>query len=210
MAPNSGTTTAPRGAGAVNSANALTVVRVLLVPAFVVFLFTGGGAVPGWRFAAVAVFLVAALSDRVDGELARRRGIVTDFGKVADPLADKALIGAALAGLSVLGEVAWWVTIVILGREALVTLLRMVVIRRGVIPASHGGKVKTALQVLAVAAYLVPAGAMAQAQAFSVAQAVLMGGALAVTVVTGADYVVRAVRLRRAVSGDTAVGETRG
>jgi CDP-diacylglycerol--glycerol-3-phosphate 3-phosphatidyltransferase len=116
---------------------------------------------------------------------------VTDFGKIADPIADKALTGAALITLSVLHELAWWVTALILVREVGITLLRFAVIRRGVIAASRGGKLKTLLQMVAISLYLLPGP-------FGVARPIVMGIAVAVTLVTGADYVLRAARLRRA------------
>jgi CDP-diacylglycerol--glycerol-3-phosphate 3-phosphatidyltransferase len=174
-----------------NIANALTVLRLLLVPVFAVLLFHDDGNDTDWRIAAFLTFVVASATDRVDGELARRRGLVTDFGKIADPIADKALTGTALVGLSALGELPWWVTVVVLVREIGVTLLRFWVIKHGVMPASRGGKVKTALQVLAIGLYILPLEGAAQA----IAQAV-MAVAVIVTVVTGADYVVRAFRLR--------------
>jgi CDP-diacylglycerol---glycerol-3-phosphate 3-phosphatidyltransferase len=176
----------------VNIANALTLVRLLLVPVFVVVLFANGGHSNGWRIWAFVVFAVATITDFVDGDLARSRGLVTDVGKVADPIADKALTGAALIGLSTLGDLPWWVTIVILVREVGVTGLRFFVIRHGVIPASRGGKAKTALQNVAIGLYLLPLSGWAASLRFW-----LMAAALVVTVVTGADYVARALRLRQ-------------
>jgi CDP-diacylglycerol--glycerol-3-phosphate 3-phosphatidyltransferase len=176
----------------VNIANALTLLRLLLVPVFVVVLFANGGHSNGWRIWAFVVFAVATVTDFVDGDLARSRGLVTDVGKVADPIADKALTGAALIGLSILGDLPWWVTIVILVREVGVTGLRFFVIRHGVIPASRGGKAKTALQNVAIGLYLLPLSGWAASLRFW-----LMGAALVVTVVTGADYVTRALRLRQ-------------
>ena len=119
-----------------------------------------------------------------------RVNIVTDFGKLADPIADKALAGAALIGLSVLGELPWWITVVMLGREVGVTVLRFWVIRHGVIAASRGGKIKTVLQVLAICLYVLPGPP-------GIVRAVVMGLAVVATVVTGADYAIRAVRLHR-------------
>jgi CDP-diacylglycerol---glycerol-3-phosphate 3-phosphatidyltransferase len=173
----------------VNVANALTVLRLGLVPLFVVLLVSGSDIL---RVAACVVFGLASVTDYLDGELARRRGLITDFGKIADPIADKALTGSALVVLSALGELPWWVTAVILFRELGVTGLRFWVISRGVIAASRGGKVKTFLQVIAIALYILPGP-------FGIVREVVMGAALIVTVVTGADYVARAVRLRRAV-----------
>lgn len=175
-----------------NIANALTALRLLLVPVFWVLLIHQDGADPGWRTAAFAVFAVASLTDRYDGELARRRGLVTDVGKIADPIADKALIGAALIGLSMLAEISWWVTVVVLVREVGVTALRFAVIRHGVIAANRGGKAKTLLQTVAIGLYVLPLGGVLHAVA-----AVVMAVAVIVTVVTGAHYVAQAVRLRR-------------
>ncbi|GAB3585815.1 CDP-diacylglycerol--glycerol-3-phosphate 3-phosphatidyltransferase [Amycolatopsis endophytica] len=176
-----------------NVANLLTLSRLVLVPLFVLALFAGGGEDTAWRIGATVLFAVASLTDQVDGWVARRYGLITDFGKIADPIADKALIGAALVGLSLLGELPWWVTVVIAVREIGVTLLRFWVIRHGVIPASRGGKAKTMTQILAIVTYLLPlpGGALP-------VQWTLMGLAVLLTVVTGADYVVRAVRLRAA------------
>lgn len=183
-------------ASKLNSANALTLLRLLLVPAFVALLFASGGETPSLQLAAAGVFLVAALTDRIDGELARRRGLVTDFGKVADPIADKALTGAALISLSVLGELAWWITAAILARELGITLLRVLVIRYGVIPASRGGKIKTTLQVVAILGYLLPLdGLLATARVW------VMIAAVAVTLATALDYIIQAVRLRRDAKG---------
>ena len=138
-------------------------------------------------------FCVASFTDLLDGRLARSRGLVTDFGKIADPVADKALTGAALIGLSALGELPWWVTGVIMFRELGVTALRFWVIRRGVIAASRGGKLKTLLQVVAVCLYVLP-GALSPP---GVVRALFMAAAVVVTVVTGVEYVFQAVRLRR-------------
>ncbi|MEV4243058.1 CDP-diacylglycerol--glycerol-3-phosphate 3-phosphatidyltransferase [Streptosporangium canum] len=170
-----------------NIANVVTVIRLAMVPFFAVCLFMPGS---GWRVTALVVFLVASLTDLLDGELARRYGLVTDFGKIADPIADKALIGAALISLSVLDELTWWVTIVILGRELGVTILRFAVIRHGVIPASYGGKVKTVLQIAAIVSYMWPG--VPEPIRWTV-----MGAAVVVTVGTGLDYVIRAVKLRQ-------------
>lgn len=175
-----------------NLANYLTVGRLALVPVFLVLLFADGGEATGWRVAAWAAFAVASITDRIDGDIARRRGLVTDFGKVADPIADKALTGAAFVGLSVLGELPWWVTIAVLAREVGVTLLRLWVIRHGVIAASRGGKLKTLLQGVALGLYVLPLPPWAQP-----VQVAIMAMAVVVTFVTGGDYVLRAFRLRR-------------
>lgn len=185
----------PTGAQApvLNIANALTVVRLLMVPVFVVLLFSNGGNDDTSRVWAAVVFVVASLTDLADGALARRHNLITPFGKIADPLADKALTGAALIGLSILGDLAWWITIVILAREIGVTLLRFAVIRHGVIAASRGGKAKTLLQMIAIVMYILPLTGWLD----SVAQ-VVMGLAVIVTVATGADYIAKAAAVRRA------------
>jgi CDP-diacylglycerol--glycerol-3-phosphate 3-phosphatidyltransferase len=179
-----------------NVANVLTVSRLVLVPVFLLTLFAGGGHATGWRVVATAVFTVASITDNLDGRLARKLGLVTDFGKIADPIADKALIGAALVGLSLLGELPWWVTVVIATREVGVTLLRFWVIRYGVIPASKGGKWKTLTQIVAIGLFLLPLPPAADVVSWLV-----MGVALVLTVVTGLDYVFRAFRLRAMAGG---------
>jgi CDP-diacylglycerol--glycerol-3-phosphate 3-phosphatidyltransferase len=175
-----------------NIANALTLLRFVLVPVFLVLLLHDAGRDDPWRIAAWAVFAVASVTDRVDGQVARRRGLVTDFGKIADPIADKALIGAALVGLSMLDELAWWITVLVLVREVGVTLLRFFVIRHGVMPASRGGKVKTMVQAVAIGLLVLPLEGWLHDAAL-----VVMYVAVVVTVVTGVDYLQRALQLRR-------------
>lgn len=175
-----------------NIANALTVFRIVLVPVFLVLLFVGDGQQTGWRIAAAVVFAIAAITDRFDGRLARDRGLVTDFGKLADPIADKALIGSALIGLSILGDLSWWITGIVLARELGVTALRFWVLRHGVIPASRGGKLKTLVQAVAIGLLLLPLTAGWHTAAMAV-----MLIAVVITVVTGLDYVWQALTLRR-------------
>ena len=177
---------------AFNVPNALTVVRLLLVPVFAWLLLRDDGMTNSTRIAAFAVFLVASLTDFVDGEIARRRNLVTTFGKIVDPIADKALTGVALIGLSLLGLLAWWVTAVILIREIGVTLLRFWVIRHGVIPASRGGKAKTVAQMVAIGLYVLPLSS-----SWDVVRALAMTVAVALTLGTGIDYIARALTLRR-------------
>ena len=193
---------APRGAkiaaAAVNQAsvwniaNILTMLRLVLVPAFVALMLADGGYDPAWRSLAWAAFAVAMITDLFDGHLARTYNLVTDFGKIADPIADKAIMGAALICLSALGDLPWWVTGIILGRELGITLLRFLVIRYGVIPASRGGKLKTLIQGVAVGMYVLAlTGWLATLRWWVMAAAVVL------TVVTGLDYVKQAIVLRR-------------
>jgi CDP-diacylglycerol--glycerol-3-phosphate 3-phosphatidyltransferase len=183
----------------VNLPNALTVLRLLCVPVFALLLFADHGGSESARNFAALVFVAASITDFMDGAIARKRGQVTNFGKIVDPIADKALIGTALIGLSLLGDLAWWVTIVILARELAVTLLRFWVIEHGVIPASRGGKAKTAMQTLAITMYLIDLPGLAW---WGTARAVVMAVAVILTVGTGMDYVVRARRLRRVAPGE--------
>lgn len=175
-----------------NLPNALTLLRLLLVPVFAWLLLREGGDDTTSRVWAAVVFLVAGATDFVDGELARRMNLVTSFGKIVDPIADKALTGTALLGLSWLGDLPWWVTIVILVREIGVTILRFAVIRHGVIAASRGGKAKTVAQMLAILLYLLPLSGW-----LVTVRTGVMLVAVVLTVVTGIDYVLRAMRLRR-------------
>lgn len=180
-----------------NIANVLTGVRLVLVPVFLVALFVDHGQSVHWRLATFGVFAVAAFTDRLDGQLARSRGLVTAFGTVADPIADKALTGSALVGLSVLGMVPWWATLLMMGREIAITLLRFAVLRHGIIPASRGGKAKTLVQAVAIGFYLLPLPELfGAATAFAWLRGSLLGLAVLLTVVTGFDYVLRALRLR--------------
>ncbi|CAL9578526.1 CDP-diacylglycerol--glycerol-3-phosphate 3-phosphatidyltransferase [Streptomyces sp. enrichment culture] len=175
-----------------NIANLLTMLRLLLVPAFVVLMLADGGYDPAWRSFAWAAFAIAMITDLFDGHLARTYNLVTDFGKIADPIADKAIMGAALICLSSLGDLPWWVTGVILGRELGITLLRFLVIRYGVIPASRGGKLKTLTQGVAVGMYILAlTGWLATLRWWVMAAAVVL------TVATGLDYVRQAIVLRR-------------
>jgi CDP-diacylglycerol--glycerol-3-phosphate 3-phosphatidyltransferase len=170
--------------------------RIVLVPVFVWLMVADGSHQGPLRWFAVLAFAVAMYTDQLDGQIARRRNLVTNFGKIADPIADKLLTGAGLLLLSALGELPWWITIVILAREWGITALRFVVIRYGVMPASPGGKLKTVLQTIALGLYLLPLRDIAPV--VPAVALVVMLAAVAVTVATGADYVVKAVRLRAA------------
>ncbi|CAO5228805.1 CDP-alcohol phosphatidyltransferase family protein [Frankia sp. AgKG'84/4] len=190
----------PTGAPVLNVANLLTIVRLILVPVFVVLLFAGPE-VDAWRYAAFGAYAVAAITDQVDGSIARHWQLVTDFGILVDPIADKALTGAALVSLSVLGELPWPVTAVILLREIAVTLLRLWVIRFGVIAASRGGKAKTLLLNVAIGLYVLPLDGVAE-----IVRAVILTAGVVVAVATGIDYVYRALALRRRAAREAVTG----
>lgn len=190
--PDPAATPVAPSASAWNLPNALTVLRILMVPVFLWLLLSESGDSAPHRWWAAVVFSLASLTDWLDGDLARRRHLVTTFGKVADPIADKALMGSALIGLSLLGNLPWWVTIVILIRELGITALRFWVIRRGVIAASKGGKLKTMLQAIGLLLLILPLTGLLHSLGLWV-----MYAAVLVTVVTGVDYVVQALRLRR-------------
>ncbi len=180
-----------------NLPNALTVLRILLVPVFGWLLLSEDGKSTGYRLAALGVFVVAMITDSVDGDLARRKGLVTDFGKVSDPIADKALVGMGLVALSAIDLVPWWITVVILVREIGITAMRLLVIRHGVMPAGRGGKLKTGLQTAALSMLIFPLTVLPLAGLWQTMAFGLLIAALVVTVVTGVDYVTKARQLRR-------------
>ena len=144
-------TTEQRQVSNFNIANVLTVLRIAMVPLFGWALLHDGGDSTTWRWIAFAIFAVAMITDKIDGDLARKHNLITDFGKIADPIADKAITGMAFIGLSIVGDIWWWVTIVVLLREWSVTLLRLSILKDVVIAAAQSGKIKTVLQALALA-----------------------------------------------------------
>lgn len=184
-------------ASAGNVANIVTVARILMAPAFVVLLLLDGGADGILRYVAGGLFIVASATDGVDGFLARRRNLVTDAGKLLDPIADKILIGGALVSLSILGDVAWWITIAILVREVGITVLRFVALRDHVIPASLLGKVKTWVQVIAISVAIVPLWTFLGDWVLTFGFWLLVL-AVAITLVSGAEYLWQAWRGRPA------------
>ena len=188
----------PSNSPVLNIPNALSMLRLLCVPIMVLLLFADGGGAGLARDSAAIVFVIASITDFIDGAVARKLGQVTNFGKLADPLADKALVGSALIGLSILGDLPWWVTIVILVREIGVSLLRIWVIEHGVIPASRGGKLKTVIQTVAITMFLVVVPGLPWWGALS---SLVMGVAVVLTLATGIDYLVRALRLRSVAPG---------
>ena len=179
-----------------NIANIITVVRILLAPLFVWLLFADNHELGVMRYVAAGLFILAIATDSVDGVLARRQNLVTDFGKLLDPVADKVLTGSALVTLSMIGDLWWWVTIVILVREIGITAFRMAVVRDRVIPASSGGKLKTIAQAIAISFYLVPLWVLL-GDGMHWVNAALMAIAVALTLVSGIDYLVKAPRRSR-------------
>ncbi|MEO7147004.1 MAG: CDP-diacylglycerol--glycerol-3-phosphate 3-phosphatidyltransferase [Terrimesophilobacter sp.] len=179
-----------------NVANIITVVRILLAPLFIWLLFADNQLYGPLRYLAALLFILAIATDSVDGLLARRQNLITDLGKILDPIADKILIGGALITLSIIGDLWWWVTIVILVRELGITAFRLVVVRKQVIPASRGGKLKTVVQAVAISFYLVPLWLLF-GEWMHWLNAVLMAAALLLTVVTGFEYLVNALRQRK-------------
>ena len=179
-----------------NVANIITVARILLDPVFVWLLAADNGEHGVLRWVAAGLFILAIATDGVDGSLARSRNLVTNVGIILDPIADKVLTGAALIMLSALGELWWWVTIVILVRELGITAFRFAVLRSRVIPASRGGKLKTIVQSVAISLFLVPLNTLVGDWVLWV-NWVAMGAALVLTVVTGIDYLWQAWRGNR-------------
>lgn len=185
-----------------NAANALTTLRIVMVPFFGWAMLTADGDSIGWRLVAFGLFAVAMITDKIDGDLARKHNLITNFGKIADPMADKAITGMAFIGLSVIGELWWWVTILVLVREWSVTIMRLSVAKHVVIAASQGGKIKTVLQTVALGVLILPLhqldgtiGAVADV-VWWLAVAVMMV-AVAMTLYTGFDFFKSAVRQRR-------------
>jgi len=183
-----------------NLPNAITVVRILLAPVFFWLLLADGGEDGGVRIAAALLFIVAIATDGIDGHIARSRGLVTDLGKLLDPIADKVLTGAALVGLSILAELPWWVTIVILVREIGITVFRMAVLSDRVIPASRGGKLKTIVQSVAISLALLPLWTFLGEWVHWL-NGLTMTAAVVLTVATGIDYLADAARQSRAARG---------
>lgn len=189
-------------ASTANIANIVTIIRILMAPAFIWLLLADDGDFGALRYIAAILFVVAIVTDTVDGMLARGLNLVTDFGKIVDPIADKVLTGGALVALSILGELWWWVTIVILVREFGITIFRFIVIRRSVIPAVASGKLKTVLQAVAISLFLFPFWTFLGQWELWVAW-VFMAAALALTVVSGIDFVIKYVRQNRPVTASS-------
>lgn len=174
--------------------NALTILRLALVPVFVALLFVQPTDL-GWRLTATLAFGVAILTDLFDGRIARRYNLVSDFGKLWDPIADKALTGAAFISLSILGELPWWVTAIILVREWGITWMRTAMLKYEVMAAAAGGKLKTLLQAIALLMFL-PYPVVLTPPFWFLLSWLVMGAAFVLTLVTGLMYVRDAWKLR--------------
>ncbi len=177
-----------------------------MVPLFGWALLQDGGDSVGWRVVAFVIFALAMVTDKIDGDIARSRNLVTDFGKIADPIADKAITGMAFIGLSIVGDVWWWVTILVLVREWSITLLRLSIMKNVVIPAAQSGKIKTALQGVALAGLALPLRQVdgwmdLPGDVLFYASQALLAGAVAMTVWSGYEFYREAWKQRHALSG---------
>ncbi|MFC5928906.1 CDP-diacylglycerol--glycerol-3-phosphate 3-phosphatidyltransferase [Cryobacterium melibiosiphilum] len=181
-----------------NLPNLITVVRILLAPIFI-WMLLAADPDSGLRWAAAIVFIIAIATDGIDGAIARKHNLVTDLGKILDPIADKVLTGGALVCLSILLELPWWVTIVILVREIGITVFRFVMLRDRVIPASRGGKLKTIAQSVSISLALLPFNQVFEsaAGAINIINTITMAVALVLTVLSGLDYLAAAAREAR-------------
>lgn len=173
--------------------NAITIVRILCAPVFLWMLLSDGGVDGALRWWAAALFIVAIATDGVDGYLARRYEIVTDLGKLLDPIADKVLTGLAFVGLSILGELPWWITIVVLVREIGITIYRFLVVSDHVLAAAWMGKLKTVAQAVALSLALLPLWTLVGEWIWWV-NVVTMTIAVVLTIASGIDYIVSEVR----------------
>lgn len=180
--------------------NTITIVRILCAPVFVWMLLADAGADGALRWWAAVLFIVAIATDGIDGYLARRYEIVTDLGKLLDPIADKALTGCAFVCLSILGELPWWITIVVLVREIGITVHRLAVASDHVVAAAWMGKLKTLAQAVALSLALLPLWTVV-GDWIHVVNGVAMTIAVALTVASGIDYVVTEVRGARSARG---------
>lgn len=181
--------------------NAITIVRILCAPVFLWMLLADGGADGALRWWAAVLFIVAIATDGIDGYLARKHNIVTDLGKLLDPIADKALTGLAFIGLSILWELPWWITILVLVREIGITIMRLVVASDHVVAAAWMGKLKTVAQALALSLALLPLWTIV-GDWIHVVNAIFMTIAVILTVVSGLDIVASEVRGRRKSRAD--------
>jgi len=187
-----------------NVPNALTTLRIVMVPFFGWALLHHDGHDNAWRWIAYALFAIAMVTDKIDGDLARKHGLITDFGKIADPIADKAITGMAFIGLSIIGELWWWVTIIVLVREWGVTIARLSIAKDVVMAANASGKAKTMAQALALGGFVapfahLPGGWHVPGMVVWWLSAALMAIAFVLTLTSGAEFARDAVRARRSL-----------
>lgn len=166
-----------------NLPNSLTIFRIIALPFCAYALIRSGGDDDNWRIIAFTLFFIVGLSDVLDGKIARDRNQITEFGKLLDPIADKAMLATATIGSSILGLLSWWVTAIFLIREIAVTILRFAVIKKGVIPASKGGKLKSFFQSFGVGFYILPLPAY-----LNLPRDIFMAIAIYLTISTGIAY----------------------
>ena len=186
-----------------NAPNIITGVRIVATPFFIWMLLADHGEMGPLRWAAAVFFVAAIATDAWDGHLARSRGLITDLGKLLDPIADKFLTGGALVGLSILGELPWWVTVVVLVREIGITVHRLFEARSVVVAAAWMGKLKTVAQSVAIALALFPFATVLGDWVIWV-NIVTMTIAVALTIASGVDYVVNFARMGRGRRGASA------
>ena len=172
-----------------NLPNTLTIFRILALPFCAYALFKNGGEDDSWRIIAFTLFFIVGLSDILDGKIARSRNQITEFGKLLDPIADKAMLATASISASLLGMLSWWVTAIFLIREIAVTILRFAVIKKGVIPASKGAKVKTFFQSFGVGFYILPLPSY-----LNLPRDIFMAVAIYLTISTGVTYFRKALK----------------
>lgn len=169
-----------------NLPNKLTVIRVIMIPFFVIALMLEGGTNQMYRYIAAAIFVIASFTDFLDGSIARKYGLVTNFGKFMDPLADKLLVCSALICLIELGQIPAWMVLIIISREFIISGFRLVASDNGVvIAASYWGKWKTVFQMISVILLII------NIEALSMLTSIALWIALALTVISLVDYIVK-------------------
>jgi CDP-diacylglycerol--glycerol-3-phosphate 3-phosphatidyltransferase len=198
-----------------NLPNVLTTLRIVLVPFFAVALLIDGGTSITWRLVAFAIFVVAMVTDKIDGDIARKRGLITDFGKIADPIADKAMTGMAFIGLAIIYDNPWWwaMTIVVELREWSVTVLRLSILKKVVIASDQLGKIKTTFQAVGLSFLILPlmdsdlpGWMQTPAEILWWIALVLVGIAVALTIVSGVQFFLGVWRQRHLLRGEPVDG----
>jgi len=198
-----------------NLPNVLTTLRIVLVPFFAAALLIDGGDSIAWRLTAFVIFGVAMITDKIDGDIARKRGLITDFGKIADPIADKAMTGMAFIGLAIIYDNPWWwaITIVVELREWSVTILRLSILKKVVIAADQLGKIKTTFQAVGLSGLILPlldpdlpGWMQTPAEVLFYIALFLVGIAVALTIISGVQFFLGVWRQRHTLRGEPAGG----